>query len=256
MKKSWLSRLRLRPNLPTEYRVPEGERVYAVGDLHGRLDLLEKMLAAIAADAAGAQRRNSIVFLGDYVDRGPNSKGVIDRLIALDWPGWGKYFLRGNHDQAVLDFLADANSYRAWRDVGAAETLLSYGVYPPRFGTEDAFVAACVEFADKLPSAHRDFLDNLAYRHQAGDYYFAHAGVRPGIALDKQMPEDLLWIREDFLLFDGGLEKIIVHGHTPQEQPARRGCRIGVDTGAYASGRLSAVVLEAADYKFITVRDA
>lgn len=252
-KKNWLAWLR--PKKAAPFCVPEGERVYAVGDIHGRRDLLDKMLEAIAADAAGAARQNSIVFLGDYVDRGTDSKGVIDRLSSLALPGWQTVFLRGNHDQAVLDFLADAAFYRAWRSFGAADTLLSYGVMPPRFDKEDAFEEARQALADALPPAHRDFFESLAYRHEVGGYCFVHAGVRPGIALDRQVPEDLLWIRDEFLLSERRLEKIIVHGHTPLEEPERRGFRIGVDTGAYATGRLSAVVLDGATCRFLTVSD-
>jgi serine/threonine protein phosphatase 1 len=246
----------LAPRERMAFRTPEGMRLYAVGDVHGRLDLLDEMLGAIAADAEGDCRRNAIVFLGDYVDRGPDSKGVVDRLVALDWPGWEIVFLRGNHDQAVVDFLADAEFYRAWRGVGAPETLLSYGVMPPRFDKAEAFEAVRVAFADALPPAHRNFFDNLAYRYEAGDYYFAHAGVRPGLPLDRQVPEDLLWIREDFLLSNIRLEKIVVHGHTPQERAERRGYRIGVDTGAYATGVLSAAVLDGADVRFLSVHMA
>lgn len=235
--------------------VPNGARIYAIGDIHGRMDLLERMLARIETDADQQDRNNSLIFLGDYVDRGPQSKDVVDCLAHLNWPGWDIVYLRGNHDQAVLDFLQDANFYRAWREFGAAETLLSYGVKPPRFDDEDAFVEARNDFATKCPPDHLDFLNTLKYFHTIGDYMFVHAGVRPGIALDRQSPEDLMWIREVFLLSDRKLDKIIVHGHTPTERPVRRANRIGVDTGAYATGCLTSVVLEGEDCTFLTVDD-
>ena len=251
--RKWLRRL-LEKDAPPS--APEGMRLYAVGDIHGRLDLLDRLLDKIGEDAAAANKRNSIIFLGDYIDRGPDSKGVIDRLIALDLPGWEKHFLRGNHDQTVLDFLEQPEFYSAWRGFGAADTLLSYGVHPPRFDKEEAFAEARRDFANKLPAAHRNFLDGLKYLHIAGDYVFVHAGIRPGIALSRQVPDDLLWIRDDFLLSELRHEKIVVHGHTPSDQPVRRINRIGVDTGAYATGCLSAAVLDGQDCGFLSVNDA
>lgn len=233
----------------------QGVRLYAVGDIHGRRDLLELLLARIQTDAAAVKKRNIIVFLGDYVDRGPDSKDVIARFLTLDLPGWEIVFLRGNHDQAVLDFLNDANFYRAWRSFGAAETLLSYGVTPPRFDKEEAFAEVRAEFAGKLPPPHLKFFDGLKYSYVAGDYMFVHAGVRPGIALDRQLPEDLMWIREEFLMSDQRLKKMIVHGHTPADRPVQRPNRIGVDTGAYATGRLTAVVLDGHTRAFLSVDD-
>lgn len=238
-----------------ELRVPDGKRVYAVGDIHGRLDLLDRMLAAIKLDASRVVMRNVLIFLGDYVDRGPDSKGVIERLCSLNVPDWEIIFLLGNHDQAVLDFLSDAMLYRSWRNFGAAETLLSYGIYPPRFDNDDAYEGVRHRFSEVLPSAHRQFFENLKDHYAVGGYYFAHAGVRPGVPLDRQVPEDLLWIRDVFLQSDIPLKKVVVHGHTPQDAPSRDAFRIGVDTGAYSTGCLSAAVLEAADCKFLSVRD-
>lgn len=238
-----------------EFRVPDGKRVYAVGDIHGRLDLLDRMLAAITSDASRIAMRNVLIFLGDYVDRGPDSKGVIERLCSLNVPDWEIIFLRGNHDQTVLDFLSDAMLYRSWRVFGAAETLLSYGIYPPRFDDDDAYEDVRQRFSAVLPSAHRQFFESLKDHYAVGGYYFAHAGVRPGVSLDRQVPEDLLWIRDVFLGSDIPLKKVVVHGHTPQQAPTRNTYRIGVDTGAYATGCLSAAVLEAAECRFLSVRD-
>lgn len=199
--------------------------------------------------------RNVLIFLGDYVDRGPDSKGVIERLSSLNVPDWEIFFLRGNHDQAVLDFLSDAMLYRSWRNFGAAETLLSYGVYPPRFDNDDAYEAVRQIFAEKLPPTHHQFFVSLKDHYDVGGYYFAHAGVRPGVPLDQQVPDDLLWIRDVFLQSDIPLKKVVVHGHTPQDVPARGAFRIGVDTGAYSTGCLSAAVLEGAACRFLSVRD-
>jgi serine/threonine protein phosphatase 1 len=162
----------------------------------------------------------------------------------LQWPGWDVVCLRGNHDQAVLDFLDDPDFYRAWRDLGAAETLLSYGVIPPRFDNEEAFTEARDDLRRKCPESHLEFLRGLPLFHIVGDYMFVHAGVRPGIALDRQSPEDIMWIRDEFLFSDLRLDKVIVHGHSPSERPVLRANRIGVDTGAYATDCLTAVILD------------
>jgi len=240
----WLQRLLGAPAAPPA--LPEGRRIYAVGDVHGCRDLLEQLVKRIRAHAGSApsSATNVLLMLGDYVDRGPDSKGVIDTLLGFDAPGWEKTFLRGNHDQALLDFLGDPNFYRAWRSYGAPETLLSYGVRPPLFDDEAEFVKARDALAANLPQTHLAFLRSLANFHEEGDYFFAHAGVRPGIPLDRQMPEDLLWIRDDFLNSNRSFGKFVVHGHTPTERPVRRSNRLGLDTGAHATGCLTAAVLE------------
>lgn len=235
--------------------MPDGARLYAVGDVHGRDDLLQRLLHAIAADAAESNAQKSIVFLGDYVDRGPQSKEVVERLIGLDLPDWRIVRLRGNHDQAVLDFIATPSFYRVWRNFGAADTLLSYGVKPPRFDDENAFIEARGEFVAKCPRAHLEFLNNLDYSYELGDYFFVHAGVRPGISLNRQSPEDMMWIRDDFLMSNQRFEKVVVHGHTPADGPVVRPNRIGVDTGAYATNRLTAAVLHGKERKFLSTGD-
>jgi serine/threonine protein phosphatase 1 len=226
--------------------------VYAVGDIHGRLDLLQKLWVAIEEDAAAKPAKNVILFVGDYVDRGPDSKGVIDFLIKAQLSQTVVLCLRGNHDQAVLDFVADANFYRNWKNFGAMETLLSYGVRPPLFDTESELERARREFVDACPSAHVKFLSSLPYSHAIGGYFFAHAGVRPGIPIEQQSPQDLLWIREEFLFSRRGFDKVVVHGHTPEDRARRRVHRIGIDTGAYITGKLTAVVLEGAEHRFLS----
>jgi len=235
-----------------ESQLGPGQRVYAVGDIHGRADLLDRLLAKIEAHAKQHPiPGKTLVFLGDYVDRGKESKGVVSRLQALNWPGWKFVFLRGNHDQAVLDFLGDPRFYRAWRPFGAAETLLSYGVMPPRFEREAEFAKACNELAAKLPPEHMEFLQNLELSYTQGDYYFCHAGVRPGIPLEEQVAQDLLWIRDEFLYHRRPFGKMVVHGHTPTPKPTKTEVRIGVDTGAHATHCLTAVVIEGKHTSFL-----
>lgn len=247
---SWLRRLF--GEEAAKPRVPDGRRVYAVGDVHGRRDLLDDLIEQIRSHAATAQSaQNVLVMLGDYVDRGKDSKGVIDTLLGLELPGWQKVFLRGNHDQAILDFLNDAQFYRAWRNFGAADTLLSYGVMPPRFENDAAIAKARDEFAEKLPVGHLNLISSLNYLHTEGDYLFVHAGIRPGIALDQQAPEDMLGIRDDFLLSQRSFGKVVVHGHTPTDGPVKRRNRIGIDTGAFFSGRLTAAILEGDSCVFV-----
>jgi serine/threonine protein phosphatase 1 len=233
-------------------RVSAGRRIFAVGDIHGRSDLLEQILEQIVDKAADHTASNVLVFLGDYIDRGANSKGVIERLTSLDLTQWELIFLRGNHDQALMDFLEEPATYGAWRGFGAAETLLSYGVRPPQFYDEGAFAAARDELLEKCPDRHIEFLSSLRYLYEDGDYLFVHAGIRPGVALHKQSERDLLWIRDDFLEFDGLTDRVVVHGHTPSQHPVRRPNRLCVDTGAYITNRLTAVVLEGDEGSFLS----
>lgn len=227
----------------------ETHRIYAVGDIHGRADLLDVLLEKIVRDASLAPATQSLVFVGDYVDRGLNSRGVIERL--LDPPeGFETYHLRGNHDQALLDFLANASSYRTWRRFGADETLLSYDVEPPA-DNEAAFAFARDELADKLPASHLKFLQDLQPFVQIGAYHFVHAGVRPGLPLEDQSLEDMMWIRGEFLDCEDDFGKVIVHGHTPGERPVCRSNRIGIDTGAFATNCLTAVVLDGIGARFL-----
>jgi serine/threonine protein phosphatase 1 len=154
-----------------------------------------------------------------------------------------------------LDFLADPRSYRAWRAYGAPETLLSYGVRPPRFDDIKEYAAAQEELAKALPPEHLRFLENSRLLYEDGDYVFVHAGIRPGLSLDRQRAEDLLWIRDDFLISDQLSDKIVVHGHSPTERPVRRSNRIGLDTGGYATGHLTAGVFACDEVNFITTEE-
>jgi serine/threonine protein phosphatase 1 len=236
---------------PEASSVPAGVRVYAVGDIHGRLDLLGALQEKIARDGETATDKRIIVYLGDYIDRGADSKGVIERLLAQPPEGFSARHLKGNHDQSLLDFLEEPAHYRMWKDYGARETLLSYGVMPPRGEGDSALKKASEDLALALPEAHLEFIRGLELSVTIGDYFFVHAGVRPGLPLSKQSPQDLMWIREEFLTSSSDFGKVVVHGHSPSPMPVKRANRIGVDTGAYATGRLSCVVLEGASCRFL-----
>jgi serine/threonine protein phosphatase 1 len=224
--------------------LPEGIRIYAVGDIHGRADLLERLLAAIDADCAHRPvRRPIVVFVGDYIDRGPDSRNVLDLL--LQWrQAHEAVFLRGNHETFLPRFLADPGSLDEWRRYGGLETLLSYGLKPSINTDRDEQTRLAAQFADVLPPGHLDFLQSLELTFSCGDYLFVHAGVRPGIPIHQQTEDDLLWIRDDFLSWEQPFERFVVHGHTPVNQPELRLNRINIDTGAYATGRLTCIVIE------------
>lgn len=226
--------------------VPEGMRLYAIGDIHGRDDLLGRLLGLIEADAkeAGASR-NILIYLGDYVDRGLQSKEVIDRLIDGPPDGFEAVYLKGNHEDALMHFLRDATFGKTWKYYGGLETLHSYGITELTLSDDpSAIEQAQRHFAAVLPAGHQRFFDGLQSSAVFGDYFFVHAGVRPGIPLERQVDEDLLWIREDFLHSDSFFGKVVVHGHTPSERPVIRDNRIGIDTGAYMTSQLTCLILE------------
>lgn len=237
--------------------LPEGMRIYAIGDIHGRDDLLARLLGQIEADAhEHPASRNILIFLGDYVDRGLQSRAVLDRLSGDLMPDFERVFLKGNHEQAMLQFLEDASFGKTWKYYGGLETLHSYGVTElTRTDDPAAFEHARERFAEALPERHLRFLKSLAISAEFGSYFFAHAGVRPGVPLNRQIEEDLLWIREGFLESDRAFGKVVVHGHTPVEQVVVKSNRIGVDTGAYMTGVLTAVVLEGTSRRFVQTRD-
>ena len=244
------------PSVPERVRkaaVPEDTRVYAIGDIHGRADLLKQLMVKIEADAEAApERRKVIVFLGDYVDRGFQSKDVIDFLLSDALGAYETRFLKGNHESALEMFLNDPDFGPEWARFGGAETIMSYGVQPPRARTSpDKWREACERLNTLMPKAHRHFLSELELYCELGDYLFVHAGLRPGRPLEQQAERDLLWIRDDFLNDPGLFDRMIVHGHTPIQAPHRDGRRIGVDTGAYLTGRLTAACLSGTNVSFI-----
>jgi serine/threonine protein phosphatase 1 len=225
-------------------RLPAGLRIYAVGDIHGRLDLLDSVLQRIDGEVAqSAPARVIELFVGDYVDRGLASRAVIDRLIARRRTH-ELVCLMGNHERYVLEFLDDPTVLESWRRLGGLETLMSYGVRPTVRPDADTQVRLSIEFARALPQEHRAFLSELQPCFACGDYFFAHAGVRPGVALEQQSEDDLLGIRAEFLACEDDFGKIIVHGHTPVMEPEVKANRINIDTGAYATGRLTCLVIE------------
>jgi serine/threonine protein phosphatase 1 len=233
--------------------VAPGSRIYAIGDIHGRLDLLQEMHQLIHEDAYRRQApRNVAIYLGDYIDRGTESAGVIDFLLDRALPSFESIHLMGNHEESLLRFLGDTGIGLSWMQYGGAATLLSYGVRPPRPGAHPEDVArAQGELAARLPERHRRFMTALKLSCEEGDYFFTHAGVRPGVPLDRQSAEDMMWIRDEFLASDAEFGKIIVHGHTITERPDVQRNRIGIDTGAFASGTLTCLVLEGAEWTFL-----
>jgi serine/threonine protein phosphatase 1 len=228
--------------------IPEGRRIYAIGDIHGRVDLLDALLDRIVEDE---RKRGGpcaeLVFLGDLVDRGPASAQVVDRLIALRDERPGTRFLLGNHEEVFLSALGgDKKALRLFHRIGGAETILSYGITPDAYVAAD-FDGLAAMFQAAVPEAHRAFLESFEDMIVAGDYVFVHAGIRPGVPLEEQRPGDLRWIRDEFLSHAEPLEKVVVHGHSIFEEVMELPHRIGLDTGAYRHGVLTAMGFEGTD---------
>lgn len=225
--------------------VPDGTRIYAIGDVHGRLDLLDQLMIQIDDDHTGrGGGARQLVFLGDLIDRGPDSAGVIERAMAIKRQEPETCILMGNHEKVMLKVLdGDDKAVRFFCRVGGRETILSYGIDIDRYNAADFH-----ELADMLraavPDGHRLFMKAFEDILVIGDYAFVHAGIRPLVPLDQQCGSDLRWIREPFLDHSAAHAKIVVHGHTITEEVEMRQNRIGIDTGAYATGRLSALALE------------
>jgi serine/threonine protein phosphatase 1 len=221
-----------------------GLRIYAVGDIHGRIDLLNELLARIEADIAlRPTERLLYLFLGDYIDRGPSSRETIDRLIEH---GAAKesVFLRGNHELIAVKCLSDRGLFDQWLRLGGLETLVSYGVPIEILTSGKQIVELQAAFHSALPRAHFRFFRDLQNSFDCGDYFFVHAGVRPNVELSLQKESDLLWIRQEFLWSNEDFGKIVVHGHTPTFDVEVRPNRVNIDTGAYATGRLTCLVVE------------
>lgn len=230
--------------------IPAGLRVYAIGDIHGRLDLLNRLHQMIQEDAGSAAGDRTLVYLGDYVDRGPESAGVVELLSKETLPGFSAIHLMGNHEDFMLRFLDDNSSGNAWFANGGVATLRSYGV-----NFDYAELLSPGRLQDKLsrnlPARHLDFLRALTLSHVIGDYLFVHAGIRPAVAMELQTPADLLWIRGDFLNSTADHGRIVVHGHTITDAPEIRENRIGIDTGAFATDCLTCLVLEGTGRRFL-----
>lgn len=232
-------------------RVPDGLRIYAVGDVHGRADLLKTLFARIDIDLKRRPIGQSMqIFLGDYIDRGPDSRQVIDALITHA-KRRKSLFLKGNHELCAAQALKDSSILKDWKDMGGATTLLSYGVTVSGRSDSKTDQEIAIAFRAAMPECHRRFINGLALSFICGDFFFAHAGVRPGIPLRQQSQRDLLWIRDEFLLHEEDFGKVIVHGHTPTTEPDIWPNRINIDTGAYATGRLTCLVLEGDQITFL-----
>ena len=236
----------------------DGRLVYAIGDVHGRRDLLEPLLRDIAEDVLTTRpaERPLLVFLGDYVDRGPESRQVVDLVLRFEADGaFEVTALKGNHEEALLQFLDDPAFAATWMEHGGGPTLASYGVPPSPTRTDvEAWTKVRDAFDEALQPAHRAFYARLELMRVVGDYAFVHAGVRPGVALADQSERDLLWIRHEFLQDRGPFDKVIVHGHTPSEQPQMLRRRLGLDTGAYATGVLTAARLFGEEQRLMQAR--
>lgn len=223
---------------------PDGETLYVIGDIHGRADCLLRAQARIDSDRHSAQGAPTAteIYLGDYVDRGPNSKAVLE-LMAARVRERRVVALRGNHETAMESFLAGRLPFAAWRLIGGAETLLSYGFSP--LDLRRAEGPRREEFAERLPEDHRRFVASLSAFHRAGAYVFVHAGLRPSVALENQEIDDLTGIRAAFLGHEGDFGFIVVHGHTLVEHADFRPNRINLDTGAFITNRLSVLRIDA-----------
>ncbi len=241
--------------------LPENECVYAIGDIHGRFDLLEQLVESIEADARTLPQdtRITLVFLGDYIDRGMQSRDVVDFLIGDRLSDFDTIFLMGNHEEALLQFRQDSEFGAQWARYGGGETLYSYGLQPPKTqgpfgagGNADAWRQVWDDFRLKLPVEHLEFFQSLKHYFSLGDYLFVHAGLKPDVPLEQQTARDMLWIRDEFLHDSGAFEHIIVHGHTPADDVHSDYRRIGLDTGAYYSGQLSAARLYKTDVSILS----
>jgi serine/threonine protein phosphatase 1 len=239
---------------PPSAEVPAGQRVYAVGDIHGRLDLFEALIEAIEQDDTACGRaETTVILLGDLVDRGPDSAGVVAR--AREWRRQRPVrILMGNHEEMFLSSFEKTETLKHFLRFGGKETVLSYGLDP------NAYLEASIEEVQAMmhaavPPGDRSFIESFEDTIAIGDYLFVHAGIAPGVALEEQTKDTLRWIREPFLSHSEPHEAVVVHGHTIRQEPEDRGNRIGIDTGAYTFGRLTALVLEGTERRYLQAVD-
>ena len=228
----------LRPSLP------DGLRIYAISDIHGCAELLQQMFTVIDNDMARLGSVRSLhVFLGDYIDRGPASRETIDLLIDRERK-YESVFLKGNHEMFMSEVLKDHTRLADWKQYGGLQTLASYGLRPTLSPDQAEQAELIAELAHRIPPDHRRFFNSLRPRFVCGDFFFVHAGVKPGVPLEQQKEEDLLWIRDEFLQSKENFGKYIVHGHTPVLTPDIQPNRINIDTGAYATGNLAVLTIQ------------
>ncbi len=227
------------------------KRLYVIGDIHGRLDLLQRMCGLVNADIGSRDQDSLVVTLGDYIDRGPDSRGVIDYL--LSGPFAGQFVgLKGNHEALLEKFLSDPAIGTDWWRLGGLQTLKSFGITVGPRMTKRGFKKAAVQLRETLTQQQLEFFSSLKTSFVVGSYFLCHAGVRPGVALDLQNDDDLLWIRNEFLESKIDFGKIVIHGHTPTREPQVLANRINIDTGAFDTGRLTCIVLEESKHRFIS----
>ncbi|MCG8450126.1 MAG: serine/threonine protein phosphatase [Pirellulales bacterium] len=236
-------------------RIAEAEQLYAIGDIHGRDDLLailhDRIEAEIRASDPGCS--NTVVYLGDYVDRGPGSKAVVDRLLDNPVKGARSIHLMGNHEDTMLQFLEGEDVAREWLTMGGGATLRSYGLsLRSNDSGQIPLETVCDQLKAAIPARHREFYNSLKLYHESGDYLFVHAGLRPGLALEDQEPSDLLWIRKEFLQSNRNHGKLVVHGHAAALRPVVKRNRICVDTAAHVSDTLTALVLKGRSRRFLS----
>ena len=247
----FLDRFRRDKSPVVEPWLPEDERIYCIGDIHGRADLLRQVHDLVLNDAAGYAGKITVVYLGDYIDRGDDSQQVIELLLQRPLPDFRSVYLIGNHEQALLDFIKNPDAAAGWLAVGGRETLISYGVLLAYIPTRHELPELAEQLDQRLPDSHRVFFQACSASWRCGSYYFVHAGIRPGVPLDKQTREDQLWIRNEFLSSNRNHEAIVVHGHSVYDQPQVLKNRISIDTGAYESGVLTCLVLQGSEQRFM-----
>ncbi len=243
---------RVKPAEPWTARAPDGVRIYAVGDIHGRRDLLDQLLAQIEADDDARSSANTqLIFLGDLADRGDDSRGVIDRLMTLGAASNDVHFIFGNHEELLMRaWEGDPRAAGVFNRNGGRDTMLSYGVDPDRY--DDATPEQIVDIIrTTIPPSHIEFLRSFRDWIVAGDYLFVHAGIRPGVPIDQQDLADLRWIRGEFTGFEGAHDQMVIHGHSITEHVDDQPNRIGIDTGAFATGRLTAIGIEGSKRWFL-----
>ena len=236
-----IQRLRVLGRKPS---LPPGIRIYAIGDIHGRRDLLDELLIRTNDDIHSRPTARALhVFLGDYIDRGSSSRETIDRLIEHRAEN-ESVLLKGNHELIAVRCLSDRSLFDQWMRLGGAETLISYGIALGAVANGKPIAELQAAFHSALPPAHLRFFRDLKPSFACGDFFFSHAGVKPQIELSRQKENDLLWIREEFLNSHEDFGKIVVHGHTPTHEIEVEPNRINIDTGAFATGRLTCLVME------------
>lgn len=248
----WFSRRQSNPvPEPRRRRIDLGSNppsypIYVIGDVHGCINELRNAEARIAADIEATERDGLVILLGDYIDRGPSSRHVLEHLVRPSELGLKRLPLCGNHDDVFSRFLREPDLYAEWLGLGGDQTLISYGIDLHHLNARQRGRSAKLSelLTEAVPVSHRQFLFDLPISLKIGDMFFVHAGIRPGIPLDAQDDEDLLWIREPFLTLGPQLPLLVIHGHTPSPEPDIGPSRIGIDTGAFYTGRLTVLKMD------------